>query len=97
MLIALKQFRIGGIFTDALSWITFAQGGLGNGLRGIVGGLFGKVVVASGIYALLDGGKDIANGIKKWFNCFNASSDMYFFKNSFINFLLAVTVAVPNY
>lgn len=75
LLIALKQFRIGGIFTDALSWITFAQGGLGNGLRGIVGGLFGKVVVASGLYALLDGGIDIGKGIKQWFNCFNASSN----------------------
>ncbi|OON86961.1 hypothetical protein BXO88_05305 [Oribacterium sp. C9] len=71
ILIAMKQFGIGGVFTDALSWITFAQGGLGDGIGGILGGLFGKVVVASGFFALMDGGKDIGEGMKKWFYCFN--------------------------
>ncbi len=71
ILIVMKQLGIGGVFTNALSWITFAQGGLGDGALGILGGFFGKVVVASGLFALIDGGKDIGEGMKKWFNCFN--------------------------
>ena len=71
ILIVMKQLGIGGVFTNALSWITFAQGGLGDGALGILGGFFGKVVVASGLFALVDGGKDIGEGMKKWFNCFN--------------------------
>ena len=76
ILIFMKQLGIGGVFTNALSWITFAQGGLGDGALGILGGFFGKMVVASGLFALIDGGKDIGEGMKKWFNCFNDISNI---------------------
>lgn len=46
----------GSSAVDFLSWLTFSQGGLGRGTLGMIGGIAGKGMVASGLLSLLNGG-----------------------------------------
>lgn len=45
-----------GTVTDALSWLTYARGGLTGGASGLLGGVLGKGLVGAGFGTLLFGG-----------------------------------------
>ena len=52
----------------ALSWLTFSEGGLDRDGIGMIGGIFGKGIVAVALTSLINGGwRDVAAGCKTMF------------------------------
>lgn len=65
VLLILARF---GIRIPLLDWLTFAQGGAGRSLFGMLGGIFGKFSVAAMLFSLLTGGaKRLGGGVKSLF------------------------------
>ncbi|MBR5116350.1 MAG: zinc ribbon domain-containing protein, partial [Lachnospiraceae bacterium] len=79
----------------ALSFLTFSEGGLDRDAVGMVGGIFGKGVVAVAVTSLLGGGwRDVAAGCKTLFGGFKKNGDD---KPSFFTLLIGVIIGVLSY
>lgn len=66
--IALMILARHGVRIPVLDWLTFAQGGMGRSVFGMLGGTLGKLSVATMLFSLLSGGfKSIGGGAKSLF------------------------------
>ncbi|MDD4297409.1 MAG: hypothetical protein PHC69_10730 [Ruminiclostridium sp.] len=77
LLMLLPMFSINNKFIRWLSNLTFAQGGMSNDILIIIGGIFGKSIVATFYVLLFSGGlKNVSVGLKRVLSSFKFSNMM---------------------